>query len=130
MAWSRTFLCTAALFATAASPPAVREWRPSLAQVEAVEPLVRMPAGAFGPLASYERYYSGEVRHGRRIILGELRHITTRPVSPPVLKIVPRDEMRRFADFGCAVILFEYDVAARRLSPAACGGENPPPPAR
>jgi hypothetical protein len=114
--------------AAAASAHAPHPWRPTAAQVAALEARVRMPPGATGPLASYERYYAGEVRGRRRLILGELVHIARQPVSPPVLKIVAAKDMPALADFGCAVIRFEYDLAARRVSPAACGGETPSPP--
>lgn len=130
MSLMQSMTVAVALAAIVAPRSTVREWKPSRAQVEAIEPKVAMPGGALGPLLSYERYYAGEMRHGRRFIVGELRRITTQPLPAPFLRVVPLGELRRYADFGCAVVTFEYDVAARRLSPARCNGDIGPPPPR
>jgi hypothetical protein len=111
-----------------ASPAFARdEWHPTRAQIAVVESRIVMPQGAFGPLVSYARYYAGERRSGRRVIVGELVRLTKEPVSPPVLKIVLPRDLPALADFGCGVIRFTYDLRARALSRVECGGENPAP---
>jgi hypothetical protein len=118
------------LFLVASPAIAQGEWHPTRAQIAAVESRIAMPQGAFGPLVSYARYYAGERRGGRRIIVGELVRLTKAPVSPPVLKIVPPRDLPALADFGCGVIRFTYDLRARASSRAECGGKTPRPPRR
>jgi hypothetical protein len=118
------------LFLMAMPAFAQSEWRPTRAQIAAAESRIVMPQGAAGPLVSYARYYSGERRNGRRLIVGELVRLTRDPVSPPVLKVVPTAGLPALADFGCGVIRFTYDVAGKTLSPLECGGETPLPPPR
>jgi hypothetical protein len=115
------------LFLLASPALAQGEWRPTKAQIALVESRIVMPPGAYGPLVSYARYYAGERRGGRRVIVGELVRLTKEPVSPPVLKIVAAGDLPALADFGCGVIRFTYDLRARALSRVDCGGETPPP---
>jgi hypothetical protein len=118
------------MFLVASPALAHGEWRPTKAQIALVESRIVMPSGAFGPLVSYARYYAGERRSGRRVIVGELVRLTKAPVSPPVLKVVGPADLPGIADGGCGVIQFTYDVSRKALSPLECGGETPPPPPR
>jgi hypothetical protein len=118
------------LFLAASPALAHGEWRPTKAQIARVESRIVMPRGAFGPLVSYARFYAGERRNGRRVIVGELVRLTREPVLPPAMKVVRPTDLPALADFGCGVIRFAYDMRARALSPAECGGETPSPPAR
>jgi hypothetical protein len=118
------------LFLIASPAVAESEWRPTKAQIALVESRIVMPRGASGPLVSYARYYAGERRNGRRIIVAELVRLTKAPVSPPVLKVVGLADLPGVADGGCGVIRFTYDLQRKALSPPECGGETPPPPPR
>jgi hypothetical protein len=123
-------ICAAILLTTVSTGgvAAGRDWRPTGAQIAAVEAKVVMPVGASGPLRSYERYYAGDVQHGRRVIRGELLRLTKVPVVPPVLRIVRVAELPPIADFGCGVIRFTYDIDRKIVSAAECGFDPGPPP--
>jgi hypothetical protein len=104
------------------------EWSVTRATVAAIERHMVLPAGADGPLESYDRYYAGVTWNGRRVIEIELVD-PFNPAGPTrSAHIVPESGMPAVGDGGCGVINFDYDVARASLSEPWCNADIRPPP--
>jgi hypothetical protein len=94
---------------------ATQTWRPTLADVAAVEAKIELPKGA-EPIAAYARYYSGVVVSGHRLVKGYYLRGFGRPGV--YLKPYP-DEID---DGGCSVVTVYFDLTADRTAGAFCNG--------
>lgn len=91
-------------------------WTPTPALIAEVEAHLVLPDGA-GPLDQYGRYYYGDVKHGRRVLVGEFVQ-----VSDPGVHIVAPTQAPRILDGGCSVINLVYDMAEKKVTPLFCNG--------
>lgn len=89
-------------------------WQVTSQDAEQLERRIILPEGSH-PLASYERYYTGLVRGGRRIIRGYLYQ-----GDKPGIYLRPSEIL--IADGGCSVVEVEYDVGSQRTETAYCNG--------
>jgi hypothetical protein len=135
--WARMSKPTAiALAATmiAVSPCAAQtaagEWSPTPAMVATIEHRMVLPPGADGPLDTYDRYYTGVKRGGRKLIEVELVDLFKQAGSISSVHIVSESTMPAIGDGGCGVINFDYDVERKALGEPWCNADirAPPPP--
>ena len=106
-------------------------WRPAAADVARLERVVRIPEGMGGPLAQFDRYYTGVFRGGRRLVALELVNMEGVPPGGGRVRVVSPRQVPLIADGGCGVVRLAYDPATHELSAPVCNTEliPPPPPA-
>lgn len=94
------------------------DWLPTADMIAKLEATVRMPKGA-GALSAYDRYYTGLVQQGRRVV--EAVYVSA-SAGRGQSHIVPGDKMPGIADGGCSVVSLYYDVQAGTVGEPVCNG--------
>jgi hypothetical protein len=109
------------------------DWTPTPAQIADIERHINLNGlDVDGPINSFQRYYTGLTRDGRRFIFAEYLGLMKMPRPEGSIHIVSYREMPAIADGGCGVINFDFDPDTRKLSTPYCNFElpRPPPPPR
>jgi len=106
------------------------DWTPTAAQISEIEKRVKLDGlTTDGPISTFQRYYAGVTRDGRRLILAEYIGLIKMLRPDGSIHIVSYREMPALGDGGCGVVNFDYDPDTRKFSTPSCNFELPPPPA-
>src|SRR5471032_79553 len=113
------FAALAALIVCDGPPRGSVHWE----DIAKLESIVRIPAGPGSapiPLAQYQRYYTGIVVHGRRMISGEF--VVFGGQKPGIFPVGREEDFPGIMDGGCGVVHLLYDIAAKRITEIGCNG--------
>ncbi|MGQ3017482.1 hypothetical protein [Phenylobacterium sp.] len=109
-------LVLATSISTAATTVEGAASEPTIADVAALERVVRLPPAA-EPIDAYARYYSLVAEDGRAMLIGT--YLLNAP-DPPGRYI--RSVPVLVLDGGCSVVNVRFDLAKRRVVGAFCNG--------
>lgn len=95
-------------------------WRPDDSTVAMLESRLTVPDRMGGPLANFDRYYTGVYRNGHQVVVVELVNLLAHRSNPASVHVVKPSEVPAIGDGGCGVITASYDLVTKQLSDAVC----------